>query len=546
MAIEARTIAVVLLEDDDLDAELIVEQLRAGGLAVAVRRSASEAEFITELSRPGVDVVLSDFALPGYGGLAALDATNELLPDVPFIFVSGAIGEERAIETLQRGATDYVLKSRLERLPVAVLRALALATERKRRREAEAERDRLFESERLARASAESANRMKDEFLAVASHELRTPLNAILGWTTLLSNAGPNPELFTKGITVIKRNALAQSRLIEDILDISRIVTGKLQLSVSRASISSFVQPALEAIRPAAKAKGITLEVDLDEVDDIEADAERLQQVIWNLLSNAVKFTPSNGRVHVSAEQHDTTVTIAVQDSGIGIAPEFLPYVFERFRQADPTATRRAGGLGLGLAIVLSLIEAHGGNVAAESPGSGSGARFVIRLPRRADATGALGVAPRREVLGEDAVESARPNALRGVHVLVVEDDADSRDLIALILRASGAEVSVAASALEGLTTFEARPADIIVSDIGMPKMDGYTFIRRVRELESRAGGQTPAVALTAYTRELDQTAAVAAGFQWHLAKPVSAGALVRTLREVVATSRSRLQDRER
>lgn len=541
-----RPIRILLLEDDDLDAELIVAQLETDGPPADVRRARRADEYLAQLAQRELDLILSDFALPGYDGMAALQAAQAQLPDLPFIFVSGAIGEERAIETLQGGATDYVLKSRLERLNSAVSRALKLAEERRKRREAEAERDRLLESERALREAAEAANRMKDEFLAVASHELRTPLNAMLGWATLLSTAPPAPELLSRGLGIIKRNAQAQSRLIEDILDISRIVTGKLQLRTTRLPIASFVQPAVESIRPAAAAKNIELTVELLADDAVNGDSGRLQQVMWNLLANAVKFTPPHGHIRVQSERKGDAVHIAVEDSGQGIDPAFLPHVFERFRQADASATRRAGGLGLGLSIVRYLSEAHGGNVTVHSAGLGLGSRFVVALPRYFAHEKPAAVVTEPLASAEELEDHVAPsNSLEGVRVLLVEDDLDSRELVAFILRASGASVLAAASVHEASKLFESHPPTIVISDIGMPDVDGYSFVRSLRQRAAEAGGATPAIALTAYTRELDRHQAEAAGFQRHLAKPVTPGALVRCIAETLADHPARPRDGE-
>ncbi|MES1186605.1 MAG: response regulator [Myxococcales bacterium] len=531
-----RSIRVVLLEDDDLDAELVVAKLAESGLIAEVRRALSESEYLSALDDAATDLILSDFSLPGYDGLAALEAAREKLPEVPFIFVSGAIGEERAIDTLQRGATDYVLKSRLERLIPATERALRLAEERRRRRAAESERDRLLESERRAREAAEAANRMKDEFLAVVSHELRTPLNAVMGWANLLTPEA-NAELVGRGLQVIKRNAQAQARLIEDILDISRIVTGKLQIRPEQCSLGSFIHPALESVRPAAEAKHINLVAELDGDVVVNGDSARLQQVIWNLLSNGVKFTPPGGNIRIRTGRDGDDTLIVVEDSGQGIDGDFLPHVFERFRQADPSATRRAGGPGLGLSIVRYLTEAHGGCVTAESAGTGQGARFVVRLPCRVPEPQPALPAVQESGVDHDSPESAGPVSLRGVHVLLVEDDTDSRELIALILRRGGAEVSSTSSAVDALKLLEVCRPSVVISDIGMPNMDGYSFIERVRRLPVAAGGATPAIALTAYTRELDRRQAATAGFQRHLAKPVAAGLLLRSVCELASFS---------
>lgn len=529
-----RSIRVVLLEDDDFDAELVVAKLAESGRTAEVRRARTEGEYLSELDDAATDLILSDFSLPGYDGLAALEAAREKLPEVPFIFVSGAIGEERAIDTLQRGATDYVLKSRLERLIPATERALRLAEERRRRRAAESERDRLLESERRAREAAEAANRMKDEFLALVSHELRTPLNAMMGWANLLT-PDANAELVGRGLQVIKRNAQAQARLIEDILDISRIVTGKLQIRTEPCSLESFIHPALESVRPAAEAKHINLLAELDKDVVVNGDSARLQQVIWNLLSNGVKFTPPGGTIRIRTGRDGDDTLIVVEDSGQGIDGEFLPHVFERFRQADPSATRRAGGLGLGLSIVRYLVEGHGGSVTAESAGTGQGARFVVRLPHQVPDWQPAPPAVQESGVDQDSPESLGTVSLRGVHVLLVEDDTDSRELLALILRRGGADVSGAGSAVDALKLLETCTPSVVISDIGMPNMDGYSFIERVRSLPATAGGATPAIALTAYARELDRRQAAAAGFQRHLAKPVAAGLLLRTVFELAS-----------
>jgi signal transduction histidine kinase len=531
-------LSVLSLEDDDFDAELVEGRLSADGLVGSFRRAKDEQTFLAELDRGGIDVVLSDFSMPGYDGWGALSAAQQRAPEVPFIFVSGAIGEDRALETLRRGATDYVLKDRLERLPPAVVRAVAAARERRMRRDAEAERDRLLVSERQARESAEAANRMKDEFLAVVSHELRTPLNAILGWATLLSGGPKDEATLTRGLATIERNARVQSRLIEDILDISRVVTGKLQLRVAKVAVSSFVAAAVEAVRPAATAKGVSLEVQADAGGEVTGDADRLQQVVWNLLSNAVKFTPKGGVVSLFVQRTGDAVDIVVRDSGLGIERSFLPFVFERFRQADGTATRRHGGLGLGLAIVRHLVELHGGTASVESAGLGHGSTFRIRIPGVAVTTSSVDTSGASTDAGDvtpSRPRGAEPEApsLRGVRVLLVEDEADTRELVSFVLESNGAQVTAAASVLEALHRLkDARPT-VIVSDIGMPHVDGYSFVRRVRALPADAGGRTPAIALTAYARDLDKKEAEAAGYQRHLAKPVSPSLLVATVAEV-------------
>ncbi len=358
-----------------------------------------------------------------------------------------------------------------------------------------------------AREALERMNRAKDEFLATMSHELRTPLNAISGWTTLLRrNPGDAAEV-AHGLEVIERNAKTQMRIINDLLDISRIVNGKFQLAMTRTEISPVVHAAAEVVRPAAEGKGVRLVIDVDpEIGDTVADADRLQQIIWNLLINAVRFTPRGGRITVNAERNDSAMFIRVGDTGVGIARENLPHVFERFRQIDSSTTRTHGGLGLGLAIVRHLVEAHGGTVRAESEGLGHGTTFTVRIPIRATA----------ESVQDDASLASAPD-LAGANVLVIDDEPDALELVRVVLEAAGARVSVAKSANEALDMNDAW--DLIVSDIGMPLVDGYTYIERVRSRNS--GGGPPAIALSAYARVEDVQRALRAGFQEHLAKPV-------------------------
>ncbi len=520
---------ILHLEDDDLDAELVEERLSAAFGHVEIIRARNGAEYLQHVGDTDLTLVLSDFKLPAYDGLEALTAARSADSERPFIFVSGAIGEDLAIDTLHRGATDYVLKDRMDRLPSAVRRAVALADERGRRKAAEAERDALLESERHARELAEAANRTKDEFLAVVSHELRTPLNAILGWGQLLT-PDSGRELLLKGLTTIERNAKIQARLIEDILDMARVITGKLQLRVDTHQVSAFVANAVDAVRSAADAKNIEISLETAPGLTIVGDADRLQQVVWNLASNAVKFTKAGGSVKVAARRDNEELVISVTDNGRGIEPAFLSHVFERFRQGDATASRSHGGLGLGLAIVRHLVELHGGTVAAHSDGLGHGAHFEVRLPMRTKAAEALAG---RTATPASGAPVTRRSAIDGIHVLVVEDEEDTRELVQLLLQRCGARVSTAASAQHGLELVKTRP-DVIVSDIGMPEVDGYTFVRRLRQLDPADGGMIPAIALTAYTRELDRRQAEAAGYQRHISKPVQVQSLVTAIEELL------------
>jgi CheY-like chemotaxis protein len=379
------------------------------------------------------------------------------------------------------------------------------------------ERATLLESERAARREAEVANRSKDEFLATVSHELRTPLNAMLGWAQIaLAKATPDLE---RPLQIIMRNARAQSRLIEDMIDISRIVSGQLRLDLVSTSVAGAIEGAVEALRPVAEEKGVTLSTAIGAVGSIPADADRLQQMVWNLLSNAIKFTSKGGRVVLEATRGDERVLIRVSDTGAGIAPDLLPAIFEPFRQADGSTTRRYGGLGLGLTIVRQLVQAHGGSVRVESPGVDQGATFVLDLPAP---IGPVAVKDCRSSAASVPVES-----LAGLKLLVVDDDADSRLLLTEILSRRGAVVACASSAREALVQIREFRPNVLLSDLGMPDVDGYTFIRQVRQLLPERGGRTPALALTAFARADDSQRALAAGFQLHLPKPVDADSLV-------------------
>lgn len=394
------------------------------------------------------------------------------------------------------------------------------------RKQAEQEREQILAREKAARTEAEAANRIKDEFLATLSHELRTPLNAMLGWTQLLRSRKFDEATTAKALETIDRNSRSLAQLIEDVLDVSRIIRGKLRLNLRPVELAPVVEAAIDTVRPAADAKHICIESEFDPtVGVVIGDANRLQQIVWNLLSNAVKFTPKGGRVQVKIQRINSRVQIQVSDNGAGISPEFLHHVFERFCQADSSTTRSHGGLGLGLAIVRHLVELHGGTVSATSPGLEQGATFIVNLPMKA-------------VINEENKPKSHPflansesvnyqlSILENVQVLVVDDEADTRNLLTTILGQYGAQVTAVASSQEAMTALSKFHPDILISDIGMPEEDGYTFIRKVRSLPSHEGGKIPAVALTAYARSEDRTQALLAGFQLHIPKPVNAGEL--------------------
>ena len=437
----------------------------------------------------------------------------------------------------------------------------------------ERDREQILQQEQAAREAAEQANRIKDEFLAVLSHELRSPLNPILGWSRLLQSGNLDAAKTAQALATIERNAKLQAELIEDLLDVSRILRGKLNLNISPINLAAIIQGAIETVRLAAEAKSITVEANLDaEVGQVAGDSTRLQQVVWNLLSNAVKFTPPGGRVEVRLEQVEDTgmrgngdagkpgcgdaenlpeplspspppplsasppppssssqAQITVSDNGKGIPANFLPSVFDYFRQENSATTRQFGGLGLGLAIVRHLVELHGGTVAVASAGEGLGATFTVKLPLLR--TENQGLKPENLALSP---QSSALSPLRGLQVLVIDDEADSRDFVAFVLEQAGASVTTAATASEGFLALTQSPPDVLVSDIGMPDIDGYMLIQQIRALPSEQGGQVKAIALTAYAGDFNQQQALQAGFQQHVSKPVEPEALVRAIQTLL------------
>ena len=406
-----------------------------------------------------------------------------------------------------------------------VMKWFGTATDIDDQKRLEQQRAEILRQEQNAREAAENANRIKDEFLAVLSHELRSPLNPILGWSRLLQTRKLDETQTAEALKTIERNAKLQAELIEDLLDVSRILQGKLSLTVTPVVLSTIIQAAIETVRLAADAKAIQIQTMLEpDVNRVAGDANRLQQVVWNLLSNAVKFTPSEGRVTIRLEELGSHAQLTVADTGKGIAPDFLPYVFDYFRQAEGATTRSVGGLGLGLAIVRQLVELHGGSIWAESPGAGQGATFIVRLPLMPPPSSAPQASHPSEVCP----------SLKGVNVLVVDDDADARALTTFLLEQYGAVVTAVGSAEEAFTAVTQIKPNVIVSDIGMPTVDGYMLMRQVRTLAVEQGGQTPAIALTAYAGETDYQQSLAAGFQAHLAKPIEPVALITAIANLV------------
>jgi PAS domain S-box-containing protein len=472
---------------------------------------------------------------------------SELYPEIPDEMLAAAAVDEEHLRIMREiGFTSVIIAPLVAQ--GRTLGAITFISAESGRRYG---RDELALAENLAHRAgiavdnarlyrtAQEANRLKDEFLATVSHELRTPLTAILGWASMLRKTEFDRETAHGALETIERNARAQNQIIEDLLDVSRIVTGKLRLDVRQVEPASFIEAAVESVRPAAEAKGVRLTKSLDVgALALSGDPARLQQVVWNLLSNAIKFTPRGGRVEIAFARADSNAEIVVSDTGQGIKPEFLPYVFDRFRQADSSTTRRHGGLGLGLAIVRHLVELHGGTVRAESEGEGRGSTFVVTLPlapaRRGEEDEAA--VPQQAQAGAAARESA--DELRGLKILVVDDEEDTRDFLRAALGGCGAEVLTAATAREAARLAAGSRPDVLISDIGMPDEDGFELIRRVRELPAESGGGVPAIALTAYARTEDRLRVLRSGYQMHLAKPVELAELIAVVASLVGRRR--------
>ena len=571
----------ILLVDDHEENLLALEAILVNPAYNLVRASSGRAA-LREVLKRDFALILLDVAMPDLDGYetAELIRTRDRSRETPIIFLTANYrSDTHVFRGYSVGAVDYlfkpfsadILKSKvavfvelyqkretlkkqryalllaqeeLEERVRARTRELAEANESLReevdeRKRIEAERLVLLKSEQSARAEAEAVNRLKDEFLATLSHELRTPLNAILGWSFLLTSGKSDGAMVDRAVKVIRNNAMAQSQLIEDILDVSRIIGGKLRLKLGRVQLREVIEAALDSISLAAQAKALTIERQIEDIDPIVGDQDRLQQVAWNLLSNAVKFTPREGRVVVRLQRRGDDVMLAVEDTGIGIPAPFLPFVFDRFSQADPGATRRHGGLGLGMAIVRYLVELHGGTVKAESPGEDQGATFTIVLPVSLDVEADADLAePACPVMPDSAIEDLP--SLERVSVLIVDDDPDSRNVLCQLLENQGATVTMASETSEAFARFTQWRPDVLVSDIGMPEEDGYTLIRRVRALAEKEGGNVPAIALTAYAGAEDARAALTAGYQRHLSKPVDVVQLVAAVAELADVTPAR------
>ena len=511
------TVRLLVVEDDLVDRLAVRRALKAAGVDASITEVDTVEAGLDALQTGAFDCVLLDYRLPTGDGLELLTLARTLGIRTPFIALTGQGDEQLAAAMMRAGASDYLPKHTLtsDRLERSIRHALELAA-------AEEERRRLLAREQAARADAQAANHAKDEFLATLSHELRTPLNAILGWARLLANGTLDADKSARAVRTIERNALAQARLIEDMLDLSRVVTGKVVLDVAPLDLPSLVESVVESFRPTATAKSLALTFRSDNAAAearVMGDIARLQQVLGNLLSNAIKFTPAGGAVGVTLGCEGGSARIVVHDTGIGLDPDFLPHAFERFRQGESGSTRHHGGLGLGLAIVQHMIRLHGGDVMAESEGLNRGATFTVTLPALARETGA-------------AVATAAPGigfqpSLTDLRILAVDDDPDALALMETVLSQRGAKVTRATSVADALAALERDVPDVLISDIAMPGQDGYALIHAVRTSPRAEVREVPAAALTAYASAEDRTRVVLAGFQSHLPKPIDVDALV-------------------
>ena len=556
---------VNILVVDDRDENLMALEAVLSDPSYRLVRAKSGREALKEVLDQDFALILLDVVMPGVDGYetATLIRERPRSRQTPIIFLTANdFGVNYVFRGYTVGAVDYLVKP----VPADVLRSkvavfvelfrrqealrkgqeeleskiaertkelatanVALSAEIEERRKIEKERVQLLKREQAARLEAERANRLKDEFLATLSHELRTPLNAIMGWAHVLTQTSHDRDTVQRASNVIRQNATSQAQLIDDILDVSRIVGGRLVIESGLVSVRRVIEDAIDSLMPAAQAKSIHVTRELADDLNILGDRDRLQQVVWNLVSNAFKFTPKGGSVTVRLAEVDGDVQIEVADTGIGIAGDFLPFVFDRFRQADSSMSRRHNGLGLGMAIVRHLVELHGGTVTVESPGENQGTTFRLRLPKHTGPIPEEVETPGRSVPEELPLTDLE--RLNGIHVLIEEDDADSRNVLALLLQRLGALVEAVPSAKEAYERLSKRRPDVLVSDIGMPDEDGYSLIRRVRALCGEH--HLPAIALTAYARKQDADAAIGAGYDQHLPKPVAPADLIKAIRSV-------------
>jgi signal transduction histidine kinase len=514
---------ILSVDDNEASRYTIGRTLRGAGFRVIEAGTGAEALRRAQVDAP--DLILLDVKLPDIDGF---EVSRRLKADpatasIPVLQITATYSTtEHWAEALNAGADGYLTHPAEPIVLIATIRALLRA--------------------RAAERALREANRLKDDFLATLSHELRTPLNAIVGWAHVLRTPNLDPAVTARAVESIQRNAEAQTRLVADILDVSRIVTGKLRIDSRRVELARVVEAALETVRPSAVARQVTLESALDAEAVVQGDPSRLQQIAWNLLTNAVKFTPAGGTVRVTVHRRASNVQFVVEDTGIGIDPAFIPFVFDRFRQADASMTRTVSGLGLGLALVNDLVQMHGGTVRAESEGTDKGSRLTVLLPEAlaagadAPSVAAPVAAP---VAGPIRPALSTGRILAGVKVLLVDDDGDFLESLQVALQARGASITRADSAGAALAALSESVPDVLVSDLGMPEQDGYALIRAVRARAAGQGSDVPAIALTAYVADHDRDRSLAAGFQLHLPKPMDPGLLVQAIADVVAARRA-------
>jgi len=506
---------LLIVDDDRILVDALRELLLRRFPAANIETCTSAEKSTALIAREDYDVIISDVRMPGTDGLQLLERAHELRPETPIVLITGLGDYDLAVKALRGGAFDFITKPvDTDYLAASVARALRV---REVARELDAQKQALAEhAAALAHIvddqtrELREANRIKDEFLATLSHELRTPLTAMLGWARLLLRSELDDKTRNQALEAIERNAAHQARLVDDLLDVSRIMTGKLRLSPRTVQLGRVVAGVIDTLAQSTRGRDIVFERDLDMNDaGVHGDADRLQQVISNLLSNALKFTPDGGKITTRVRREGDLVTLTVSDTGVGVLPDFLPKVFERFRQADASLARSRGGLGVGLAIVKHIVELHGGSVSVASEGKDHGTTFTVRLPA---IEAARETAPQREVSREN---------LNGISVLIVEDDSDARSLLRFTLEQSGARVVDVDSAAGAIAELDRAVPDVILCDISMPQEDGYSLIRRIRARKTQAGGNVPTAAVTAYARPEDVRHALAAGFDLHLAKPL-------------------------
>jgi len=534
---------ILIVDDDVALLKALPETLRLRMENIGVDTCDSAREALRLVALTDYDAVVADIKMPGMDGLALLAELRALRPETPTLLITGHGQRDLVVQALRGGAYDFIEKPIDRDYFVASLqRALQMAELRRQIEEQRAALQRHADElewiveERTG--ELRKANRLKDEFLATLSHELRSPLSTIRTWASLLSTGKLDREKTAHAIEAIERSVITQSQLIEDLLDVSRIVAGKLALDIRPVDLPAVAEAAIDAVRAAVEVKHVLLEQQIEPVTGaVEGDPARLEQIIWNLLSNAIKFSRQGGRVILRVASVGSHAVISVRDEGEGIEPEFLPHVFERFRQADNTRVRRHGGLGLGLSIVRDLVTLHGGTIEAESKGAGQGTSLTVRLPFVSDHRAAQPIVALRPAVDG---QRFRPSpSLRGVRVLVVDDDPDARESIAAVLEQCGASVGAVKSAAEAVETLEREPPDVLLSDIAMPGVDGYSLLGQARARFH--GTRIPAAALTAYAGPEDRSRALAAGFQAHVAKPVEPAQLVAVVADLARAAREGL-----